>query len=153
MTDPSSGPITVFTKIYRRSFDCDAGSTRQVNRSPRVIRATFLPSTCHIYSSTLPDDYRALKKFAFSTRMKLPHMRFLFVGPEICLRLPSNSTSRWTPLPFSLVVPVIRARRRLSPPSHQSATTADQMALTRHALRTNKSGIQFYLYAAKILKV
>jgi len=26
-------------------------------------------------------------------------MRFLFVGPAFCLRLPSDSTSRWTPLP------------------------------------------------------
>ncbi|HBI79375.1 MAG TPA: hypothetical protein DDY30_08190 [Marinobacter adhaerens] len=28
-----------------------------------------------------------------------PRMRFLFVGPVLCLRLPSDSTSRWTPLP------------------------------------------------------
>jgi hypothetical protein len=28
-----------------------------------------------------------------------PPMRFLFVRPEFCLRLPSDSTSRWTPLP------------------------------------------------------
>ena len=27
-------------------------------------------------------------------------MRFLFVGPVFCLRLPSDSTSRWTPLLF-----------------------------------------------------
>src|SRR5258706_1681319 len=26
-------------------------------------------------------------------------MRFLFVGPALCLRLPSDPTSRWTPLP------------------------------------------------------
>ncbi|MEX0605276.1 MAG: hypothetical protein WD623_16030 [Marinobacter sp.] len=26
-------------------------------------------------------------------------MRFLFVRPVLCLRLPSDSTSRWTPLP------------------------------------------------------
>ena len=29
----------------------------------------------------------------------MPYMRFLFVGPRVCLRLPSDSTSRWTPLP------------------------------------------------------
>jgi hypothetical protein len=28
-------------------------------------------------------------------------MRFLFVGPGLCLQLPSDSTSRWTPLLFS----------------------------------------------------
>ena len=79
----------------------DVGSTRQDDRSPRVIRATFLPHTRRIYSATFPDDYRALKILAFSPRWELPHMRFLFVGPEVCLRLPSDSTSRWTPLPFS----------------------------------------------------
>jgi len=36
-------------------------------------------------------------------------------------------------LAVQLAVPVIRVRRGLSPPSHQSATTADQMALARHA--------------------
>lgn len=44
----------------------DAGSTRQIDRSPRVMRVTFLPYTRHIYSLTLPDDYLALKKLAFS---------------------------------------------------------------------------------------
>ena len=44
----------------------DVPSTRQIDRSPRVMRATFLPYTRHIYSLTLPDDYRALKIFAFS---------------------------------------------------------------------------------------
>jgi len=41
-------------------------STRQIDRSPRVMRVTFLPYTRHIYSLTLPDDYRALKIIAFS---------------------------------------------------------------------------------------
>ena len=46
----------------------DVGSTRQDDRSPRVIRATFLPHTRRIYSATFPDDYRALKILAFSPR-------------------------------------------------------------------------------------
>jgi hypothetical protein len=44
----------------------DVPSTRQTDRSPRVMRATFIPYTRHIYSLTLPDDYRALKMLAFS---------------------------------------------------------------------------------------
>ena len=36
-------------------------------------------------------------------------------------------------LAVRLTVPTIRARRGLSPPSHQSTTIADWMALTRHA--------------------
>jgi hypothetical protein len=44
----------------------DVGSTRQIGRSPRVMRVTFLPYTRRIYSPTLPDGYRALKVIAFS---------------------------------------------------------------------------------------
>jgi len=28
-------------------------------------------------------------------------IRFLFVRPALCFQLPSDSASRWTPLPFS----------------------------------------------------
>jgi hypothetical protein len=38
----------------------DASSSRQTDRSPRVIHTTFLPYTRRIYSTTLPDDYWAL---------------------------------------------------------------------------------------------
>ena len=34
-----------------------------------------------------------------------PYMRFLFVRPEVCLHLPSDSSSRWTPLVFSYALP------------------------------------------------
>ena len=44
----------------------DASSSRQTDRSPRVIHATFLPYTRRIYSSILLDDYRVLKILAFS---------------------------------------------------------------------------------------
>ena len=42
-------------------------------------------------------------------------MWFLSVGPEICLQLPSDSISRWTPLLFSYTLPTIWACSRLSP--------------------------------------
>ena len=44
----------------------DASSSRQTDRSPRVIHTTFLPYTRRIYSSILLDDYRVLKILAFS---------------------------------------------------------------------------------------
>src|SRR6266508_3344446 len=44
----------------------DAGSTRQIDSPPRVMRVTFIPYTRRIYSHTLPDGYRALKILAFS---------------------------------------------------------------------------------------
>ena len=42
-------------------------------------------------------------------------MRFLSVGPEICLQLPSDSTSRWTPLLFDYTFPTTWACSGLSP--------------------------------------
>src|SRR6056297_3309644 len=52
-------PVVIETSL-------DVSSTGQTDRSPRVMRVTFLPYTRHIYSPTLPDDYWALKIFAFS---------------------------------------------------------------------------------------
>ena len=46
------------------------------------------------------------------------NMRFLFVGPGLCLRLPSDSTSRWTPLPLANAS-CYRARSGLAPPSYR----------------------------------
>ena len=42
-------------------------------------------------------------------------MWFLSVGPRICLQLPSDFTSRWTPLLFSYALPVTWACLGLSP--------------------------------------
>ena len=44
----------------------DASSSSQTDRYPRVIHTTFLPYTRRIYSTTLPDDYWALKILALS---------------------------------------------------------------------------------------
>ena len=50
--------------------------------------------------------------------MLLPYMRFLFVGPEFCLWLPSDSTSRWTPLPLANTS-YCHPCSGLSPPSYR----------------------------------
>ena len=68
-------------------------------RSPRVSRFTFLPCARRIYVHSL----RIVLDFCLLcsiVRLYPPHMQFLFVRPGVCLRLPSDSTSRWTPLPF-----------------------------------------------------
>lgn len=49
-------------------------------------------------------------------RSPLPLMHFLFVRSAFCIRLSSDSTSRWTPLP-SLTALLTRARKGLSPSS------------------------------------
>ena len=64
-----------------------------------------------------PDDHRASPSIA-----GLPHTTGLLSGfcsssPSFGLQLPSDSTSRWTPWP-ALAVPVITARRGLTPPTH-----------------------------------
>ncbi len=59
---PSAAPAV----IEIQPTPLDAGSTRQVDRPPKVMRVTFIPYTRRIYSHTLPDGYRALKRIAFS---------------------------------------------------------------------------------------
>src|SRR5690554_4223851 len=63
-------------------------------------------------------------------------MRFLFVGPVFCLRLPSDSTSRWTPLPG----PQGTCTPKSSGQHHLYRNSARQGA-TRHAWRTTKKGL------------
>ena len=42
-------------------------------------------------------------------------MRFLFVSSGICLHLPSDSTSRWTPLVFGYILPAVGRIRDFHP--------------------------------------
>ena len=53
-----------------------------------------------------------------SSALLLPYMRFLFVGSGLCLRLPSDSTSRWTPLPLANTS-YCQVCSGLSPPSYR----------------------------------
>ena len=45
----------------------------------------------------------------------MPCMKFLFVRPDVCRRLPSDSTSRWTPLPWAMRFPLLGLARDLHP--------------------------------------
>jgi hypothetical protein len=67
----------------------------------RSLRVRF-----HAFHSCSPPIYvympRAVLGFRFFgsvTRIYPPRMEFLFVGSNVCRRLPSDSTSQWTPLP------------------------------------------------------
>jgi hypothetical protein len=67
-------------------------------RPPRVKTTTFLPCTRRIYRAHL----RIARGFVLSGRLARcawPYMRFVFLGSGVCLGLPSDSTSRRTPLP------------------------------------------------------
>ena len=85
------------------------------NRSPRVIRATFLLMPVGSTSQ------RSVQVSGFGDYGHLTPLRrlirFLFVRPAFCLGLPSDSQSPATPLPLANTSPC-RVCRGLSPPSH-----------------------------------
>jgi hypothetical protein len=68
-------------------------ASRQRCSSPRVRRVTVAPSTRRIYARPvrMTSGFRVLCPLAPS---RAPRMRFVCLGPELCLRLPSHDTSR-----------------------------------------------------------
>ena len=83
-------------------------------RPPRVRTKSFPSSTCRIY----------VHRFRVVTGLRPmlrpyprcpPCMRFLFVRPRVCLQLPSDSTSQWTPLLFSYALPTTGCARDFHP--------------------------------------
>lgn len=85
-------------------------------RPPRVRAITFLPCNCCIYCRELV-QYRTLFCRANSSIPIQPCIQFLFVSSGFCVRLPSDSTSQWTPLPFANSS-YCQACSGLSPPSY-----------------------------------
>ena len=67
----------------------------------RLFPSTYLP---HLRCG-LPHSNRA-SACAAASPARLRLMRFLFVRPEVCLLLPSDSTSRWTPLQSAVHFPL-----------------------------------------------
>ena len=65
----------------------------QASGSPGVRRVTFAPYTRRIYVPPI----RVVSGFGSLCPLAPgdpPRMRFVFLGPELCLQLPSHSTSR-----------------------------------------------------------
>ncbi len=74
-----------------------------------------------MYPPHLLNEARAVLDFVLIRRLVRsiqPHMRFLFIGSGLCRRLPSDSTSRWTPLPLASGSHC-QAHSGLSPPSYR----------------------------------
>ena len=69
-------------------------------RPPRVSVTTFTSYICCIYTLKF-GQYWTLFCYGNSSVSSMPYMQFLFVRPRLCRRLPSDSTSRWTPLPLA----------------------------------------------------
>ena len=66
-------------------------------RPPRVSVTTFASYICCIYTLKF-GQYWTSFCMGNSSVSSMPYMQFLFVRPRFCRRLPSDSTSRWTPL-------------------------------------------------------
>ena len=87
-------------------------------RPPRVrVSITFPSYICRIYTTRF-GQYWTLLYQASSSVSQMPYIRFLFVRPRVCLRLPSDSTSRWTPLPLANSS-YCQVCSGLSPPSYR----------------------------------
>jgi hypothetical protein len=73
--------------------------TGHICRPPRVRVTASTPHPPHLLRYRLMATGFALScKLA---RVPQPRMRFVFLGSELCLGLPSDPTSRWTPLPLA----------------------------------------------------
>ena len=83
------------------AMSCDLGYIfRCVSHRPPRLRCNSLHPMQPLH---LRSRVRVVWDFDSScslVRSAPPSMRFLFVGSELCLRLPSDSVSRRTPLPF-----------------------------------------------------
>lgn len=71
----------------------------QIRRSPRVRVAASAPHPPHLLRCHLMATGFALsRKLALTSQ---PFMRFVSLESGLCRRLPSDPTSRWTPLPLA----------------------------------------------------
>jgi len=68
----------------------------------------------------------------------LPPIWFLFVRPEICLGLPLDSTSLWTPLPLAMCLPLQGRTRDFHPLefAHAGQTKKGSFYICRKSLET-----------------
>ena len=119
-------------------------------RPPRVRMITF--HSCHrlIYCRRFV-QYRTLLCLASSSVSIQPHMRFLSVSASVCVRLPSDSTSRWTPLSFTNSS-YCQVCSGLSPPSYHPCRAHQKkgwsqmrpalFSIIRHALSQMRSDSQ-----------
>ena len=83
----------------------DRNSQRQGNRSPRAMHTLFPAYARRIYVTSFRVS-TGLRRSLPPCPLMPPRIQFLFVRPAFCLRLPSDSTSRQTPLSFDYHFPL-----------------------------------------------
>ena len=58
------------------------------------------------FTLRVPNSYGTLSCFADLSTLLSLRIKFLYVRSDVCLRLPSDSTSRWTPLLSAIAFPL-----------------------------------------------
>ena len=101
-------------------------------RPPRVSVTTFPSYICCIYTLKF-GQYWTLFWRGNSSVSSMPYIQFLFVRPRLCLWLPSDSTSRWTPLPLANSS-YCQACSGLSPPSYYACRAHQKKMYSFHAV-------------------
>ena len=76
----------------------------------------------------------------------MPCMKFLFVRPDVCRRLPSDSNSRWTPLPWAMRFPLLGLARDLHPLANAHA----ERTIHKSRLLAHRSNRDLCVYAKTI---
>jgi hypothetical protein len=118
-------PLLTSAAPSRRLAMPVAHRCREQDRPPRVSRVTFVPSTGRIYSRTL----RVIS--GFGNLGSRPGGRLLCAccSPGRYFGYSFLQTPPRHAIAVRLTVPIVRIRRGLSPPRHQSDTTSPVKAL------------------------
>ena len=105
------------------------------------------PGTTHFFLSiylpyllcTVPYSYRASVCIA-TLPLCFSLIWFLFVRPEICLHLPSDSVSRRTPLMFGYILPAVGRIRDFHPLETCAAGRTETQTTDHHAFALSAAG-------------
>lgn len=99
-------------------------------RPPQIRASTF-----HLISASftppVPNSYRASCCYAHLPHGHWPCMKFLFVGADVCRRLPSDSASPRTPLPWAIAFPLLGQLRDFHPLAGAHAERTYEECLAR----------------------
>ena len=105
-------------------------------RPPRVPTRSF-PLMTVPYTAGAPCSYWTLTCLAVSSALH-SLMGFLFVSPVVCLQLPSDSISRWTPLLFGYPLPTAGRGRDFHPLERAPAGRTNEIKHAARVLSRNR---------------
>ena len=98
-------PAYYWLRLTSDAPECPSGVRHQISRGKTPV--TFLPSTRRIYMATSRMTF-GIGVLRHLAQVSMPRMRFVFLGPEVRLQLPSDAPSRGSPLLFGSEFPSSR---------------------------------------------